>query len=113
MHELTIVSNMLRILQEQAERHQVDRIVKVRVKIGEFTAVLPEVFKSCFELLTQGTIAEGAQLEINNIPIRARCLGCSQVFDVSNFCFVCPECGNGKIDVITGRELCIESMEAE
>jgi len=61
MHELAIVSG---IVDAVTERSGGDRIVRVVVEVGRLTAVLPDALRFCFEVVAQGTAAEGASLDI-------------------------------------------------
>jgi len=61
MHELAIVHG---IVDAVTERSGGDRIVRVVVEVGRLTAVLPVALRFCFEVVAQGTAAEGASLDI-------------------------------------------------
>jgi len=47
------------------------------------------------------------------IPIVAKCLSCDFEWTINEPVFLCAKCHSGKIDVISGRELDIESIEIE
>jgi len=64
------------------------------------------------EFLAKGTPAEGARLVATVLPITARCSACDIAFPVEDLVFLCPRCG-GVAQVVTGRELLIESLEVE
>jgi hydrogenase nickel incorporation protein HypA/HybF len=64
----------------------------------------------CFELVAAGTVAEGARLEIEQPPGRAHCRSCGADFDLPDPILLCP-CGSADVQVISGRELAIVSME--
>lgn len=112
MHETAIVEGLLRILERQAARHGAERILCVRVKAGRLRAVEPAQLVSCFEMFTEGTIAEGATLIVETVPVRAACRACGMEFEVPRFRLECPGCGGGDVEVIQGQELYIESFEA-
>jgi hydrogenase nickel incorporation protein HypA/HybF len=112
MHETAIVEGLMRILSEQAARHGVTAIVRVNVKVGRLRAVEPQQLVSCFEMFAEGTLAEGAVLAIDEVPVRARCKACNLEFEVRGYRFECPACGAGDVAVIQGQELYIESFEA-
>jgi len=58
-------------------------------------------------------VAEGAQLQVLSLAVRARCKACTAEFEVPRFRFECPACGAGEVDVIQGQELYIDHFEAE
>lgn len=112
MHETAITSGLMKILIGQATRHGVRRIVKVTVKVGRLRAIEPRQLRACFELFAEGTLAEGAELVIDETAVRGCCNACSREFEVERFHFECPACGSNEISVLSGQELFIESFEA-
>ena len=71
---------MMHILEDEARRHNVSRITRVRLSVGLFTAVEPKTLEACFELYAEGTAAEGAELDITTVPAEGRCLECGHGF---------------------------------
>ncbi|WP_028535103.1 hydrogenase maturation nickel metallochaperone HypA [Paludibacterium yongneupense] len=112
MHETAIVSGLMRILEQRAAAHDISRIVAVTLKVGRLAAVEPAQLRACFEMFAEDTIADGAELRIDTVAVRARCKVCATEFEVERFRFACPACASGDVDVLSGRELYIESFEA-
>ncbi|MCX8053844.1 MAG: hydrogenase maturation nickel metallochaperone HypA [Armatimonadetes bacterium] len=113
MHEIAIARQILEIALKRAEQVGAKKILAVRAKIGEFTAVVPESLRFCFDAVTAGTIAEGATLDIEEIPLAAECAVCRKPFVPDKVRFSCPECGGREVEITSGRELDVESMEVE
>ncbi len=113
VHELAIAENLLGILVEEARSHGIVRIKKVKLQIGELAAVVPESLAFCFELVSRDTIAEGSEIEIENVGLTAHCRKCDKSFAVEEQVFLCPGCGGADIELISGRELCVSSIEGE
>jgi hydrogenase nickel incorporation protein HypA/HybF len=111
MHETAIVAGLMRILTRQAAEHGIARILRVTVKVGRLRAVEPRQLKACFEMFAEGTLADGAELVVDEIDVRGRCQDCGTEFDVPRYRFECPACGGKKIDVIQGQELYIENFQ--
>jgi hydrogenase nickel incorporation protein HypA/HybF len=63
-------------------------------------------------LFAEGSMAVGAKLSIDTVPVRARCKDCGTEFEVPRYRFECPGCGGCDVAVIQGQELYIESFEA-
>ena len=84
MHEASIVAGMMNILKDEARRHNVSRITRVRLSVGLFTAVEPKTLEACFELYAEGTVAEGAELDITTVPAEGRCLDCGHKFPMTS-----------------------------
>lgn len=113
MHELSIALSLLEIIVDESKRHGLERVNKVRLQIGEFAAVVPESLTFCFELVSQDTVASGALIEIETVGVSARCGKCDFSFDVQNQAFVCPRCGGPALELLSGRELTVMSIEGE
>ncbi|MCK4356934.1 hydrogenase maturation nickel metallochaperone HypA [Candidatus Bipolaricaulota bacterium] len=113
MHELAITQSMLDLALEQAKKNNAIRIQKVSVIIGEMSGVVDECVRFYFEILSEGTIAEGAKIAIRNIPATARCRQCETRFEVHGMDWICPMCGKAQIEIVGGKELYLESIEVE
>jgi hydrogenase nickel incorporation protein HypA/HybF len=113
VHEMSIAQSLLEIVLEQSREHRLQQIRVIRLQIGEMAAVVPESLSFCFELLSKDTVASGAALEIETLPVVARCAKCRIPFQVEDHMFVCPECGEPTFEMISGRELSLASIEGE
>jgi hydrogenase nickel incorporation protein HypA/HybF len=111
MHETAVIVGLLRILSEQAALHHVEKITRVRVKVGRLRAVEPQALRACFEVFSEGTLAEGAELVVDEVRVRGRCQACGREFDVPRYRFECPDCHGSEISVLAGQELYIENFE--
>lgn len=112
MHEITLVTGLFQIINEQVAAQGIESVSKVRLKVGELAAVEPMTLRACFEVVAEGTVAAGAELEIEAVPLSGRCRGCGDGFRIENFSFVCPACGGGDVELTGGKELYVESLEA-
>ena len=107
MHELSITQSVVDAVRERAAGRPVR---SVRVQIGRLTAVVPEALRFCFELVAEGTVAQGARLDIDRPAGRAACRTCGADFTLTDPILLCP-CGSADVTVTAGRELQILSME--
>jgi len=113
MHELSICESILDIMQEQAAEHGKSRVTRIKLVVGEMAGVVEDALRFSFEVVTKGTLAEGASLEIEVLPITARCKDCGREFGVEGYAFSCAHCGSPSIEVVSGRELMVEDMDLE
>ena len=112
MHELGIALQIVRIAQGAVPEDARDaKVETVRLNIGKLSAVVPDSLMLCFSLATKDTQLEGARLVINEIPATVRCRICNHEWAVDEYAFACPECDGGDIEMISGRELDVESIE--
>lgn len=109
MHEVSIAYGILEDLQRETKRHGVCQVSRVHVKIGSLREVVPKDVAFAFDVASQGTVAEGAELNIRVVPARGRCDECEIDFDVqtdtSRFGFQCPQCRRIGAELISGKEL--------
>jgi hydrogenase nickel incorporation protein HypA/HybF len=110
MHELSISRDVVAIVCERAEGQ---RVTRVRLEIGRLSAVVPDAIRFCFDVCTRGTQAEGAALEIVEVPGRGQCDACLTQVALDAPIGLCPECGAARLQVVAGEELKITEMEVE
>src|ERR1700692_605651 len=107
MHELGIAQEIIAIVSERSGQARVTRVV---LEIGKLSAVLPDAVRFCFDLCSEGTVVEGAQLEILETPGRARCKECGAELTLEQPFGRCA-CGNSDLEWLAGDELKIKEME--
>ncbi len=113
MHETAIVSGLFEIINRQVSEHRIRKVSRVRLKVGDFAAVEPMTLTGCFEVFAEGTVVEGAELVIQRVPITGGCRACGLEFEVKNYDFRCPDCANSTVDMLSGKELYIDSLDVE
>ena len=113
MHEMGIVSGVLDAVTASARDAGADKVLKITLRIGEMTEVVDEALTFAFEALTEGTMCEGAKLEVIKVAPRSFCLECFEEFDHDRFHRICPSCGSYETQLLEGRELSIESIEVD
>ncbi len=114
MHEVSIAESLLKIAVDECKRNGYTKINNVRVCIGSASGVMPEALLFAFNALKSETIASGAVLMIEEVPISGHCSACSVDFTSSEkFVLCCPQCGSSAYTLNTGRELDIKELEVD
>ena len=113
MHELSITESILRIALRAAEENKVQRVLAIRIKLGAYSGLVPHYIQEYFDLASRGTPAEGARLEIEIIPASVVCRSCGWSGPVERFRLKCGGCGSSDVELRTGREYYVDSLEAE
>lgn len=113
MHELSLAKGVVDILCEEAARHEVNRIEQVQLRIGVLRAVVPDLLRTGMEYASEGTVAQGARLEIEEVMGRARCPDCGHEYDITELLFLCPSCERLGGEILAGQELQIVEFEGE
>ena len=109
---MSITISMMEIVREHMAREGLKGLKRLKVRIGELTAVEPGALSFCFEAYIKGTEFEGAALDIEEVPYLGRCTECGEKFHMEGFLQLCPRCEGVHIEELSGTELEIVSMEA-
>ncbi|AKJ96277.1 MULTISPECIES: hydrogenase maturation nickel metallochaperone HypA [Thioalkalivibrio] len=64
MHEFSLMADLMRKIEQVAADNNARRVTRVRVWLGALSHITPEHFREHFEDGTRGTVAEGAELEV-------------------------------------------------
>jgi hydrogenase nickel incorporation protein HypA/HybF len=109
MHELSIASAVV----DTAVRHAGGRrVTVVSLRVGHLRQVIPDSLEFYFGIVSRETVVEGARLEQEVVPARLRC-GCGCEWTAQAAAFRCPACTAGDVQVVSGDELEVESIELE
>jgi hydrogenase nickel incorporation protein HypA/HybF len=111
MHEFGIAQGLLETVLRRAEEAHVRRIDSISVDIGVLSGVEEEALTFAFGALSEGTMAEHANLRVNKIALRCRCESCGKDFDCRPFSYRCPTCGRPSSTVVSGKEMNLVAME--
>lgn len=87
------------------------RVERINLKIGKLAAVVPESLRFCFDVAVKDTPLDGAQLAIEELPVVAKCNDCHEQWTIRSPAFKCENCDSGSLEILSGRELDIESIE--
>ena len=107
MHELAIAEEIVAIVADRTSGARVRRIV---IEVGRLCAVVPDAMRFCFDLATEGTVAEGARLEIVEVPGRGRCRACGSDVVLDRPFGRCG-CGSTDLEWLAGEELRVRDVE--
>lgn len=107
MHELAITESLVEAVREHVGAQRVTRVV---IEVGRLSGVVPDSVLFCFELCARGTALEGSKLEIIEIPGRASCRACREVFAMRDAIGLCA-CGSADVELLNGQELRIREVE--
>lgn len=114
MHEMSIVGNVVDAVVMYAKEESVERVVGVSLTVGALHDVVDDLMEKAFRFLARGTIAEGAYLKLNKLPLKVRCRQCHTVYEANlriRESLDCPACGQRDVDVVQGREFLIDNIE--
>ena len=106
MHETGVAVEIYKASLDAARGYGPGRLERVKVALGELSAVEPELLGYAWEAVVAGTPDEGCALEVEWHPSRQHCPRCSQDKPrmPGSWLQVCPDCGE-LLAVEGGKEL--------
>jgi hydrogenase nickel incorporation protein HypA/HybF len=104
VHELGLCEGVLQAVERRAAGR---RVTRVRVRVGAQHRVVPSA------LVAQGTVADGAAVDLVTVPVRIRCLDCGHEGEATDALAACPACGGLDLETEGGDELILEAIHVE
>ena len=113
MHEIKIAEDLSSIVLETAKRGNLSKVTKVNIIFGQLIQIVPDIFRFAFNETVKNSVAEEAELIIEVIPVKMKCINCGNDFQVIENRFSCNVCNSTDLKIIQGKELFIKSIEGE
>ena len=110
MHELSLSGAVLNTAVKHAGGR---RVSLVTLRVGRLRQVVPDTLEFYFEFVARGTICEGARLEQEVVEACLRCARCAREWEIEIPAFRCPTCGGADVEVASGNEFEVHSIEVE
>lgn len=112
MHELSIMQSIFDIVIDNAAKHRLRTITKINVVAGEISGVEPAALDFAFDYFAQGSLAEGAEFSITQVPVTGRCIRCGELLKgIVNLNCKCKE--GPEYEMLTGNELYVNTVTGE
>lgn len=102
---------MVKIAQKHGAKFRASQIEKIILVIGENSGFIGDSIQMYFDIISKGTICEGAVLEMKYIETKVKCPECGEIFKRKPMSFACPVCGANGEPTDIGKEFYIESIE--
>ena len=113
MHELGIMTGVVDAATHAARDAGAEKVLKVTLSVGVMTEALEDALFFAFDVLKEGSMLSDATLEVNMIQPKSVCDDCGTEFEHDRFHVRCPLCEGSNTRLIAGKELQIESIEAD
>lgn len=113
MHEMSLAEGILQLIEDAARAENIRRVSAVYVEVGQLSSVEVESLRFCFDAVIKDSVADGARLEILNVPGTAWCLKCGRSIELPALHEACPHCGGYQVQVTGGTEMRVKELEVE
>lgn len=113
MHELSVTQNLLEITLRHARQAKATRVVELNIVIGQLASIVDDSVQFYWNMIAEGTEAQGAKLNFQRIPTQLLCLDCGQQYAPNAEELACPDCCSTQIKIVNGREFYLDSISVE
>jgi len=111
---MSIVQALMEQVEAEIEKSgQQGRVKGLDLVIGRLSGVHVDAIRFAFELLSPGTIVDGAELRIAEPHAFVACRACRSRQSIDELPMRCPDCGSDNVTIEGGRELVLQSIELE
>src|SRR5574337_1601657 len=111
MHELSVPTSILNLALEHAA--DAARITELYLVVGQLSSIVDDSVQFYWDIISQGTSAEGSRLHFRRIRATLECSACGTSYGMTGDDFLCPECGSAAVKVTAGEEFYLEAIEVE
>lgn len=113
MHEMSLAVSLLKRVEAEAGRAQIQRVTGLEVDLGSLQAIEPVLLQEAFKAASLGTLAEGADLRLHPVQAEARCLVCGEIYEPAFADFQCPACKLAEPQILRGRDLVLTAVTGD
>ena len=113
MHELSVTESLLNLAVQHATQAGAVRVTSLQLVIGQLSSIVDESVQFYWDMISEGTLCEGAQLRFERRPATLRCLDCDQTYALNGELTDCPRCHSAHLKVMSGEEFYLDSIEVE
>ncbi len=113
MHELPVTENILNIALRHAEQAGATRITELHIVIGQLASIVDDSVQFYWDIISKGSLAEGARLHFRRVPAEMLCLNCNQRYAPTKDELACPNCGGVAVKIVAGEEFFLEAIDVE
>lgn len=90
------------------------RVRSVTLHVGVASGVVPEALTFAWDVATEGTALAGSRLDVVRVPLTLVCRDCGATGEAVDPLRVrCPACVGRAVEVVSGRELQIATVEVD
>lgn len=111
MHELSVCLALIEQVEAIASEHRAVRVERIVVRVGPLSGVEPALLRNAYPLAAAGTVAEAAELAIEDAPLIVRCNACGEQTEARPSRLLCGRCTSNDTRLVSGDELLLAHVE--
>lgn len=114
MHEMSIMGDILQLVQEDAAKRGIQKVNKVELIVGEISNALPDALQMAFDIFRGQNLhlfSPNAQLIIHIEAAKAECVICGTEYHPIKKIALCPNCKIPSGKVLAGETFQVLSYE--
>lgn len=111
MHEFGICRSILREVLHAATENGSRKVRRIRVRIGPLAALSATELRATMPLVSQGSLAENAEIITETPPLRVRCNDCNRETETELSQLRCGACDHSNVRPVNGDELLLVGIE--
>ena len=113
MHELSIVTYVIKQVEAIAKDNDLHQIESVTLEFGEVSGIVPEYLVDFWDWSAKkNPIIENTKLLYETIPAVTWCNACKKTYPTVQYGKTCPYCGSGETWLQQGNEMNIKQIVA-
>jgi hydrogenase nickel incorporation protein HypA/HybF len=110
MHELSVTEHILEIATRHAQAVVAERVTDLYLVVGRLSTIVDESVQFYWDIISAGTLCEGAQLHFERVPATLLCLDCDTSYALPGELTPCPHCHSAHVRVTAGDEFHLDSI---
>lgn len=111
MHELSVTESILAIALDHAQKAKASKVTDINLVIGRLSSIIDDSVSFYWEIISKDTICSDAKLHFTRLPATFVCINCNTQYSVKGELEPCPKCSSADVQVITGNEFRVDSIE--
>ena len=113
MHEYPITEQIIKIAEKHCKEAGAEKVKKVSLVVGDYSGLVMDSIHMYFDIISEGTLCEGAEIEMERVKPKLKCPACGELFHRPPMSFACPKCGTDGEPTEIGKEFYIKEIEVE
>lgn len=113
MHELAVTESILDIALKYAQQAGASRVTDLNIVMGRLSSIVDDSVQFYWDIISENTLCAGSKLHFQRLPAEMICLDCQKSYIVAGELSPCPICGGAHVQVSSGDQFYLDSIEIE